>query len=178
MTRPRDSQKQKVYRSERESLDKIPNQEKNEKIGFWEAYCKKLIQSAWFVKRWPNCRTILIKDGRGRRIACASVGYNGGTLKLPKWARQEWVVLHEVAHVITTKTVASHGQEFCANMLELVGHCMGDEAERSLKESFDKNNVKWRKKKEISPERRAQLVEQGKRMAAVLGEKRKTAILA
>jgi hypothetical protein len=38
---------------------------------------------------------VTVKDGRGRRKACAY--YETRTIALPKWARCEWVVIHECA---------------------------------------------------------------------------------
>jgi hypothetical protein len=58
-------------------------------------------------------------DGCGRRAACAVPQEN--VIKLPKWARTKWVVLHEVAHLIAWDgRRAAHGREFMAEYLDLL----------------------------------------------------------
>ena len=163
--RPRDSQKSKVYKAENAAFPTGSDSNSNPDLFYWECYCRKIVRSAWFRKRWPNCIVVSLKDGRGRKNASATSRGSGGTLKLPLWARVESVVLHELAHVITPKICASHGREFCRNLLELIGHYMGADASRKLKKEFDNRNVKWRKKKELSLEQREALSERGKKLA-------------
>lgn len=105
-----------------------------------------------------------VGDGRGRRVAC---GWYGG-IKIPLWARNEGVVLHELAHVICQREernsllIAGHGWQFCAIYLKLVLYMMGRETHDALKREMKINRVRFsepRKRKPLDPERRAALVE-------------------
>lgn len=104
-----------------------------------------------------------VGDGRGRRVAC---GWYGG-IKIPLWARNEGVVLHELAHVICQRElpnsllVAGHGWQFCSTYLRLVLYMMGREAHDALKREMKINRVRFtepRKRKPMDPERRAALI--------------------
>ena len=88
--------------------------------------------------------------------------WRGRHIRLGVWARQPIVVLHEIAHHLAG---LSHGHDwrFCQVMLDLVRHFMGREAHDALKASFKEHRVRFtepRKRGPVSPERRAQLVEQ------------------
>jgi hypothetical protein len=61
---------------------------------------------------------VTVKDGRGRRKACAY--YETRTIALPKWARCEWVVIHECAHLLTDREHASHGAHYMKNYIRLL----------------------------------------------------------
>jgi putative metallohydrolase (TIGR04338 family) len=103
-----------------------------------------------------------VSDGRGRSKAC---GWYGG-IKIPLWARNEGIVLHELAHVICQReynslTIAGHGWQFCAIYLRLVLCMMGREAHDALKREMKLNRVRFappRKSKPLDPERRAALI--------------------
>ena len=104
-----------------------------------------------------------VGDGRGRRKACAI----GSEIRIPKWARNTWIVLHELAHVVAGREFkgerASHGWEFCETYLKLVLYVIGREAHDALKESMRGHRVRFREPRQrapLSPERRAQLVAQ------------------
>lgn len=102
--RERDAQRSKVYAWERSEF------------GWDRDYlelheCQALAESIW-----PGVK---VTDGRGRRIACAVPQEN--VIKLPKWARIKWAVLHEVAHlVVWDGRRAAHGREFMAEYLDLL----------------------------------------------------------
>lgn len=84
--------------------------------------------------------TIMVLDGRGRRSACAS--YSGGqkAIKLPKWARTKYVILHEVAHHISGG--AGHKAEFASCLLDLVRHFLGKESADALQGAYYYKGVK------------------------------------
>jgi len=67
-------------------------------------------------------RKVAVGDGRGRRRACYSPSTR--EIKLPRWARKQWVVLHELAHwieyVLHPKRAAWHGREFTGIYMELL----------------------------------------------------------
>jgi len=176
--KPRDSQRSKVYKAEHLFIGENDHlQIKNKNLDFWTEYLsKKVVKSKWFGNNFKvtNGFRFKTKDGRGCRRATAKTFYMGyqkdcvrlGVITLPLWARQEIVVLHESAHVVTHPRYADHGPEFCRNFLKLVRHFMGVEAEKKLKKYFANNKVRWKEKKKLSPERLAQLRERGKILAA------------
>lgn len=143
MTRPRDSQRSKLYRAE--STPPAMQGGEMPTVPEVQAFVDKVMGSAWAAKRWPRMskRQVLVKDGRGRRRACGSFSY----IKLPCWTRTKRVILHELAHSITLRlhrsTVAAHGREYAGVLVALVGRWMGEETARQLKAAFRKARVKY-----------------------------------
>lgn len=76
---------------------------------------------------------------------------NGDTIWLNKWARQKWVVIHELAHVVDRNENGrpraiwhqGHGWQFAAIYLRLVGTAFGYGAEKALRASFKEHGVKY-----------------------------------
>jgi len=100
---------------------------------------------------------IRVGDGRGRwRTACGSIN----EIKLPKFARDKIIILHEIAHSATLRThpdAAWHGPEFCFNFLMLVGRWLGKEMKEELWDCMRAHRVKvmgsekkTRRKKQLS----------------------------
>lgn len=149
MSRPRDSQKQRLYDAERASgLQSSKWTQSGERLfgGRWtteqpwtieqcQRYVNELVESTWFRRRWTR-QCIVVEPGRGGGHA----GWYG--IRLGVWARQEIVVLHEVAHLLTPASMASHGPEYAGVLLTLVGHKMGADARRALRESMREHGVK------------------------------------
>ena len=117
MGRLRDRQKSKVFRWERQYQERHKlvkrsrfnwaNTVENEMT---LAECKALADKV--CKHW-KIRERGVEDGRG----CRSAYSMGGYIKLPRWARQPVVVLHEMAHEVIGATIGqsrveSHGREF------------------------------------------------------------------
>lgn len=158
--RERDTQRSRVYKCDRDLMavaGKLPDIRDVERF-VRKVFASKRVQDAFpEAVRWslPS-----VGDGRGRSRACG-----GATkIKIPRWARDEAVVLHELAHTVClrqTRNEAYHGWRFCATYLKLVLYLMGREAHDTLKASFKKNRVRFtepRKRKPLDPERRAALV--------------------
>lgn len=141
----RDSQRSKVYKAEEVlkegdvRLDTVPE---------IQSYVDRLIKSAWFRRRWPSVKSVIVKDGRGRIRAGAS---DDGSILMPFWCRYRYIVLHEISHLLPDWNVADHGPEFCKVYLELVKHCMGRDAWEKLRTSFKNNRVKWIKREGSHP---------------------------
>ncbi len=158
----RDSQRSKVYKAEKVLL---PLAAPLREVKDVECFIKKQMARKAITRRYPSAtRATEVKDGRGRRHACAFGGY---AISLPIWARNEAIVIHEMAHIVTNRHygergLASHGWQFCAVFLDLVRFIMGNEAHDALKVSFKANKVRFTKprtRKPLSPERRAALAE-------------------
>jgi putative metallohydrolase (TIGR04338 family) len=140
MTRSlRDTQKSKVYTSERT----VSYSKKFETMDEVNAYVARIVRSA-FWKKMKGAHYIHVKDGRGLRNAYA---YDWGTIALPKWARHEVVILHELSHTLVNfdnyNNVPSHGREFASMFLKLVKRYMGKQSHDELKRAFKTNHVHY-----------------------------------
>lgn len=172
----RDTQRAKLYRAEREALEslKSPLPTITDVERYLTKQCKrktlrKRYGDAVDLDHWP----MSVSDGRGTRNA---LSHGPNLISLPKWARNDWVTLHEFAHSLHkrlsyarrrtygragTRTYelqggASHGWQFAAIFLDLVHFCMGKEASTALKAAFKKHRVRWKPKtkRHITPEQR------------------------
>ena len=166
----RDTQRHRVYKSDTALMaiaKPLPTVEEVER------YVKRVFGMKRVQAAFPSCRTLPeVKDGRGRRRA----GGSSAMITIPLWARNEAVVLHELAHTVCQRThgrwVAGHGWQYCAIYLTLTLHGMGREAHDVLKAAFKANRVRYtapRKRKPMDPARKAELVA---RLAAYRLQKR------
>ncbi|MGI8809828.1 MAG: hypothetical protein ACR2KK_18700 [Acidimicrobiales bacterium] len=135
VARPRDSQRARLYRAEGE-VDpgrRLPTVEK------MQAWVDGLVATDWFLVRWGE-RAFEVRPGFGHRRATADAN---GVLQMPKWARTELVLLHEVAHCLTPVAVASHGPEYAGVLLALVRRGMGPGPAQLLEDAFARERVRW-----------------------------------
>ena len=149
MARPRDSQRSKVYAAELESggaaMQNPPARLKT--VYRCQAWVDEITNSRWWQFR-SGVAKVKVFDGRG--TTCARGGYfgnhgkkNGWGVNLPKWARSEMVILHELAHILTPVNEPWHGRRFCRNYLALVGRWMSRDSAIKLRACFKKHRVKW-----------------------------------
>jgi len=156
----RDSQRSKVYRSEKV----VPQGLQFKELADVQAYLKQLQSHAWFRRRWAP-RDFHLKDGRGARRGRASHGWWARIITLPRATRYQSYVLHEVAHHLAGLN-ERHGPKFCRVYWTLVRYEFGPEAAKALKTEWAKNRVRWRKKRRLSPETLAALRQRGRELAA------------
>jgi len=161
--RERDSQRSKVYSAEevlKAFEEPLPSVQDIERFVacVWKS---QRVKSA-FSRATPRASEPRVKDGRGRRKACGS----SSAISMPVWSRNNWIVLHELAHVICQREhgmrVAAHGWEYCAIYLRLVLYVLGREAHDKLKASFKQHRVRFRaraKRRELSEVQREALRE-------------------
>lgn len=124
-----------------------------------QAYYDELLRSTWWKHRWPHIKKVRIKDGRGTRKARGSLKIDffaeqsgsmeftirstaSALINLPRWARREWVMLHELAHSVTPDSLPAHGPDFAANYLTLIHHKLGRDAEQQLLDAFIEHRVR------------------------------------
>ena len=133
--RPRDSQRARLYRAEAEvdAGRRLPT------VAKMQAYVDGLIGADWFVARWGE-HAFEVRPGFGHRRATAD---EYGVLQMPKWARSELVLLHEVAHCLTPRSVASHGPEYAGVLLALARRAMSPATAQSLEDAFSRQRVRW-----------------------------------
>lgn len=158
--RHRDNQRQRVYNAERVLIQLAAPLREVRDI---ERYITKNMARKAILTRYPDAsRSVNVRDGRGTRNAWA---YGTHSISLPLWARNEAIVLHEMAHIIANRHFqghAGHGWQFCAVMLDLVRFCMGTEAHATLMASYDAHKVRYRaprKRAPLTPEQRAALAQ-------------------
>ena len=133
--RPRDSQRARLYRAEGQ-VDpgrRLPTVER------MQAWVDALVATDWFAARW-SVRTYEVRPGFGHRRATAD---EHGVLQMPKWARNELVLLHEIAHCLTPWTFASHGPEYAGVLLALSRRGMGPGTAQLLEDAFARERVRW-----------------------------------
>lgn len=136
MTRPRDSQRARLYRAE----DLVDAGRRLPTVERMQAWVDGLVATDWFVARWGE-RSLEVRPGYGHRRATADAA--NGVLQMPKWARSELVLLHEVAHCLTPATVASHGPEYAGVLLALARRGMGPATAQRLEDAFASERVRW-----------------------------------
>lgn len=158
----RDSQRSKLYKAEHVAW--IDRQTRYDDLDACVEYLRKVWTSEWTrsqfdrARAWPLPKVV---DGRGTRSATGSIR----RINLPRWARTDWVILHECAHALTPERPA-HGRAFARTFLALVQHFIGVEAGTALKHAFKAHRVRWRPKRVLTPERLAVLRARGLALAA------------
>lgn len=146
----RDSQRSKLYRSEdflRFAVEPLMSlaecQSFTDRVIAWaQTYTPPAKGFPKRIMYWGKPEHVNVTDGRGRRMAAAC----GHTIKLPRWARHKWIILHEIAHTLQTED-PSHGRQFAAIYLDLVSRWMGKDTAAALRLSYRAHHVHWRAKK-------------------------------
>lgn len=162
--RERDTQRSRVY-----ACDKIIrpfSREPLDTVEQMEAYVSEVWSNYWLAKHYPAMHARMydgppkVHDGRGRSRR-AGGNYRG--VWMPRWARYETLLLHELAHTITQRVygthVAAHGWQYCSVYLTLMLHMRGREAHDALKAAFKLHRVRYtapRKAAPLSPEQKAE----------------------
>ena len=149
----RDNQKSRHYAAERFLYDagktviklnskRVPdltfNLTKQSSIHDCQSYLNIICDQYWFRQRFGE-RKIYIESGRGGGQA-----FGTRKIKLGTWARNEAVILHELAHCLTPNN--KHGAEFAGVFLFLVKNAFGADIAKQLRESYKTHRVKYNNK--------------------------------
>ena len=167
----RDSQRSKLYAAERASGLQLLKHEAGMSIEECQRLVDKIVGSAYVQRKygWRKGRPLPVHatHGGGRAYSgsyhydhwTGEVESRGRHIRLGVWARQPFIVIHEVAHHLAG---LGHGHDwrFAEVMLDLTRHFLGAEAGAQLKAAYKAGRVRHRKpvKRMITPERRAALV--------------------
>lgn len=152
MSRPRDSQRARLYAAERLAFPLYHCGEEpflNDLSSIDKWLLEKCVHSDWWSSR--NAARLAVPsqtwttyDGRGSRAA------RGGMHRLafPRWSRNRYVILHEFSHHLTARmygytSAASHGPEFCENYLWLVTHVLGVDDGRKLESQYLDHKIRY-----------------------------------
>jgi putative metallohydrolase (TIGR04338 family) len=133
--RPRDSQRARLYRAEGQvdAGRRLPTVER------MQTWVDAMAATDWFLARW-GVRTFEVRPGFGHRRATAD---ENGVLQMPKWARTELVLVHEVSHCLTPAACASHGPEYAGVLLTVARRAMGPGTAQLLEDAFARERVRW-----------------------------------
>lgn len=134
----RDSQMSRLYDAEDTAATRysgfhfrqaIPN----DRLQGWvnEVMHRPAIQSRWGRRRIE----VSLTHGGGRG------GY--GRIRLGVGARNEWVILHEIAHNLVPHHHAWHGPEFAGVLLFLVRTVLGKDAGDALRTAYREHRVRY-----------------------------------
>jgi putative metallohydrolase (TIGR04338 family) len=133
--RPRDGQRARLYRAESE----VDTGRRLPTVAQLQAHVDALLAADWFAARW-GARAFEVRPGYGHRRATAD---ENGVLQMPRWARTELVLLHEVAHCLTPASFAAHGPVYAGVLLALVRRGMGPAPAQALEDAFARHRVTW-----------------------------------
>jgi hypothetical protein len=146
--RPRDSKKSAIYKAETEIFGDLGS---GNAWAIGDGSLEAVKSRVWFIVSTKAWRKLCLKYGRpGYRYADVRVtgrkGAKGFTkgINLGTWHRNQWMVLHELAHTLTVHDhiYAIHGAKFCSAYIALVRRFMNVESARLLKAEFLKRNIK------------------------------------
>lgn len=150
MKRPRDTQRKKVYDAEVAALGEPKGGLTLVEAG---SYATRIMRSPWWDSTHRTLhagrfrilpKVLRITDGRGRRRGSARTSSPNALIKLPRFSRVDWYILHELAHVLTARQdEAWHGRTFARAYILLVQRWMGDEAAGRLRAAFAEHGVKY-----------------------------------
>lgn len=88
--------------------------------------------------------TIQLGTGSGRRSACYKKAKR--QICMPLWSRKEWILCHELAHLLTDCThgesVPAHGSTYARHYIELVRVAKGDAIATHLQARFMIDGIK------------------------------------
>ena len=130
----RDNQKQRVYNAEKSVYkfgQTIPTNE-------LQAYANKVLDKRAIRSRWGT-RNVRVECGR------SSGASYGGRITLGVACRNEWVMLHELAHELAPREV-KHGPEFVGIYLFLVDLILGKAEGNRLRAAFKEQRVRSSRK--------------------------------
>jgi len=140
MRRPRDTQRKKLYDAEQRAFGRPEKRaERYETLPEIHDFLRGLAPVIRCLS--GEYLPIRVGDGRGRRRACALPWRR--EIRLPRWSRCDWVILHEVAHILQPTNTAWHGPEFCGVYLFLVREVMGADQAIKLEQAMHDGHVRW-----------------------------------
>lgn len=144
----RDFQRQKVYDAERKfrKLYKADIQ-KYKNLKEIQPFLDTILSNQWFKKH--KITKIHVYCCKGDTAYGWLENENTAAMKLPKWAKNQITILHELAHSVCAKyfsddEIACHGPEFVSAYLDLIYHILGKNAFINMCVLIAKNKVKYR----------------------------------
>lgn len=115
-----------------------------------EAFATEILQSPWFMVRWPKVAGVNVLDGRGTKMGLMDVLDFGdvtvGNLSLPYHFRTRLIVEHEIAHTCLGEgdPEPPHSPKFMGIWLAIVGRFEGRRKRDELARELSKEGVTWK----------------------------------
>jgi putative metallohydrolase (TIGR04338 family) len=107
-----------------------------------QKFVDKVLARSFVKNNYPwNHGQIIVYDGRRRSSAGATWRHGSYAILLPKWARNEFVILHEIAHHVGSPSYG-HDYNFADCLLKLVRNVMGKQHALHLQAAFHYKGVK------------------------------------
>ncbi len=133
MARPRDNQRSRVYAWERVACQATLDRSLYTSEFTTLEECEAFLKPIWRAERGRvglarQVAPELARNLWGQRRATAGADHR---LKLPRWARSRWVILHEAAHRLTPHDEA-HGPRFVGVLIGLLARHCGIDANRLM----------------------------------------------
>jgi hypothetical protein len=146
----RDSQKTKLYRAEREAFRESPGRDVRTPARY-EARLRAITTSKWMRSNFKCCPLEVPVEYSDTMMGANASAWR---IRTGTYSMTEWVLIHELAHVIHQRMVrwdtAGHGRQYAELYLKLVRRFMGADAYKRLRTSFRKHKVKVGKKRQLS----------------------------
>lgn len=141
--RERDTQRSKLYRAERAALSSIASPLPT--VGDIERYLEGQSARATLRSRYGKAVDVSdwklrVTDGRRCRRALA---YGTYKIAIPRWARNDWVVLHEWAHIVHARITAMENGECLPRMLVTAAASPSLQAARATAGSMPRSIWIW-----------------------------------
>jgi putative metallohydrolase (TIGR04338 family) len=162
---PRDTQRAKVYAAEefvRTMFDRaaehgnrsvdffgtqltLPPEGRFASVPAIQRYVDDVLAHPAVRQRWANAGPLTVRARRGATAAHYERSDDGATIAVPdqrtSWALRELVVLHEIAHHLSTAE-PPHGRQFVAAFCDLADAVMGPEVGHVLRVVYAKEGVR------------------------------------
>jgi putative metallohydrolase (TIGR04338 family) len=112
-----------------------------------QKFINKVLNRNYVKSNYPFSSKIVALDGRGGRSAYATYRNREYVICLPLWARNEFIILHEIAHhLVNVERRFGHDSYFATCLLDLVRNVLGREDAMTLQAAFHLKGVKVRGK--------------------------------
>lgn len=145
VSRPRDSQRTRLYRAEEEAL---PYANTFDHLDQADDFIWDLTHTRWWRRRYPYLGGVTAEWASANKRAgswltlAATVDDSGIVEFNPEIVPTERVLIHELAHFATGQEFAGHGPEFARTYVELVRYCLGPTFGSALLRAFRRRRVK------------------------------------
>lgn len=140
--RPRDSQRARVYRAERD----VPEGRHLPALADVQRYVDRVTASPLWCRLAPGRPRVEVRDGRGRRRAGSYIGR--AAITIPRVHRRERHVLHELAHQLAEAgggpDEPAHGWRFAAGLLLLLERFVAPDVAETLRCAYAGEGVRYR----------------------------------
>lgn len=189
MPRTRDTQRERLYSAQRVLHFSIQDRMTLAKV---KVFYDKLLGSEWAARHWPKLakmhhqgNDLGLRRPRPRVLLNPRLGrstiawHRGGDIEFAGGEISKVTAAHELAHWIVStlnrdwgkKAPASHGREFAATYLTLVGHVFGNDAQDMLRKAFVSHRVSYKAKRVLSGAALEAAQERGRKLAAARAAK-------